>query len=987
MSYVKENDYIFDDDSSGLSTACEMARDAMVAAGAPVSKSQWVLTSILAEWPVLYVEGGRRKELAALVNRLVKSSLILVVLVLLTTLSGVESAAVPTEGPAHRGYPYSTVEQLISFTTPGLKSSAMDETTHNSGEGMPSTDSPRFRPAETDEDVNDNKIGHKYGGMYGRVPPGMPRGAGNLHIAETVKEAAEAVAAIAKDETEKVIGSVTHVTDAVQQAYDAVESYAHEFTQVIEHPVNSLLKTRTGTVVLILIILAVVVVFIRVTGPAIRMSFNFVCIISRFTYSSIRFVMSPIYSIIRQSACCMNCCALYPLVKVRNWRKAKQIEERDRKRIKIYNAGEMEEMIQVLKRTHSKLRTDEHGVYLDAGENHRVYLDPNTQAEDLLTLRMLPNPARESGSGVTIKETILTGSKLYKVDKIPDFQGQFDVDGTIVGHFARIKYNDKDCLITAFHVLDYNRSALISLRKGDKLVRLDSVRTRIICASRTEELDFLIMELPSFVFSTLGLKTGTWTPRVQAREPISIYQFYEGKPCVSSASIRLSDVKPWHVNYSASTLPGTSGAPILDTRNNIIGVHVEHDVQAKCNVGVIPPVFRNSRKESPTNEDILQGMMELAAYELPEDDETEEERTEREEREEREELYRVLFSRDIEDLKQKGQQMSWGEQMDYIEEHISSRMKDEYAVMWTKAGKSGRHVNQMVKRGVIRKESPWTCSKCNCIHIKRAYNCTNCGFALVKLTKQRLEARKQGATTATSILRDKVPEEVVQKIIGSVDQHNLAGEIARQVCQMISTWPSEVPKLPEYATVLMDKHDAQKLATAPSAPSWLPSYPIGVREGNLTVQQTVHDPTHEEPGSVCLKTIFKPIAKIQTIKKNKETQEVPQTNEEVDKIAPLSKSARRRLRVRERAAVSASQVPLNSKSPVKTGVPTTNGAQKKNSPERVSKSGTPSAPSKEGNKGKSQKNGEHSVLSTAGTKSTPGPQEAQKQKRPVLSSK
>lgn len=875
------------------------------------------------------VGGSRCKGLIAVAQFAV------MLLLALATLPNTDAAIASTL--AHRGHLFPSVDGSLILDAPVLKSSAEIGFQRNSGEEMPHSRNRRegFGPWEANE-LWDEK--------------------GKSHIAEMAKV---------------VYAEVMREEKKIEVLVEQVENYFEQAREAVEHPIAALMKSKVGVIILVSASLFLVILIIRLIGPVIRMTFDFICIISKLIERILSFLCFPLTYIIKTSACCMLCCAKTPCVRVRNWFIANKIAKEDKLRMKTGKDYELEEMIQVLKRTYSKIKTDEFGVYLDAGDNHRVYLESPTQTEDLMTLRMLPNPERERGMWTaTVKETILTGSKLYKTEKVPDFQGQFDVDGVTIGHFSRIKYMGKDCLLTAFHVLDYNRSAIINLKKGLTTVRLDSVRTRILCASKTEELDFLIMELPSFVFSTLSLKIGTWTPRVQAREPISIFQFFEGKPCVSSASIRLSEVKPWHINYSASTLPGTSGAPILDSRNNIIGVHVEHDAMERCNVGVIPPVFRNSRKESPTNEDILQGMAPLVQYEEPEDDETEEQKEERYERENAEDYYRILFARDVEDLKLKGETLSWGEQMDYIEDHASAHVRI-YDIQYTSSGGEGRHVNRTVKRGVIRKESPWTCSKCNCIHVDRAYNCTNCGFALIKLTKQKLAERVRASQEAATCLRRKVPEEIVQKIMTPVINHDYVGEIAMRVCEMLKRTPGIYPQLPVDTTLLMDKHDAQRLSTKTLAPSYT-EFPVTVNGNHLVVGTMEHDPVEEfREGSICFKQVLTPIAKIKTVKKNKETSTAD----------GLTRSAKRRMRK------ETSAVPLNSQTPVQTGGPITNGAKRPLSQTKVSELASHGAPSKEGKELKNQASGKTSARHIPATQNMPGPNVAPRLRRSVSVSK
>lgn len=734
---------------------------------------------------------------------------------------------------------------------------------------------------------------------------------------------------------------------------------------LLQHPLVALTKSWIGITVLVLASLAVVGLIIFVAGPILKLLWRGCVIIVSAAMSGLWRLIVGIAGILAKGGCCVAFCSRWPFYRVRNYFIARRLVKQDKMRMKVYNAGEAEEMIQIVTRTYSDIKTDELGPYMEAAPNHRVYFNTKTRNEDLMTMNMLTTPARDSGVVNTIhKEAILATSKLYKTAKLPDFQGQFDVDGTTIGHFSRIKYDNKDCLITAYHVLDYNKAAIVRLKKGDKLVQMDTIRTRIVCASKTEELDFIIMELPASVFSTLSMKVGTWTSRVQAREPISIHQLYDGKSCVSSASIRVSETKPWHINYGASTTSGTSGAPVLDSRNRIVGIHVESDTLLKCNTGVIPPVFRNAKKESPTNEDIAQGQPEL--YEEPESDE---ERNFREQDEYLEEQYRVYYAMELDkSMRVYETEMSWAEQMERIEDKVSEQMdgkRQAYKTMrLSNTGAYGKHVNRTVKRGVLRKESPWTCSKCFTIHEKRGYTCTSCGFALVKLTKERVSDIEKGKAAALQELRKKMPQEMAEKVVAPMDEEAMIARVALVVADMLEKRLTNriYPTLPEEATVRIDHAFAQKLRTEPSAPEWEGGQLL-VRGDKLVTQRYVFDQVKSDrEGCVVLKSDPIPIASVET---------------------KPSRSALRRARKKETQTVSAEgQVPecLNSKSPVGAGEPTTSGQKSESSQREASKSDVLVAPSLEVHQRKSQESGSSSVKNTPSTARMHGPQEPLKLK-------
>nr|WRQ64779.1 polyprotein [Sobelivirales sp.] len=950
----------------------------------------------------------------------------------------------------------------------------------------PSTQlSPPFVPVYTEQEYEETTpepdvttiVKPMIGGWLKR-PPGIPSNEWKKGAIEELRSVETVIAKTIENKTAEIVRTINETQKAVLKAYSTVGEFFQELIDVVAHPIDHLLKTKTGTMVLIFLVLAILFALVRFVGPSVRMLYGFICIISRWLRRAVGFLISPFYFLIHRSACCMRLCAITPLVIIRNKITSYRMGISDRKRMKVFNPEELQEMVSPIKRTYAAgVEVDEHGAYLDAGNNHRIYLNLKTIANDLTTLSCLaPPPNRESGAEANPKETIIASSKLYKQDKIPDFQGTFQVDGMVVGHFSRIMFQGKDCILTAYHVLDYNKDSLLSLVKGQTAIQFETVKTNIVCFSKSEELDFIIIEIPSYVFSTLKMKVGTWTPRVHSREVVTIHQYFQGKPCFSCATVSPSNIKPWHISYHASTTTGTSGAPLVDSRNRIIGIHIEHDQQGKCNVGVVPPVFRNTKKESATNEDMFNH---LDYWEEPSDSdeeeqeghpdyrrkETPEERAAREKREAMEEGFRVHYM-EIAD-----HTLPWSVQLDWVEENVkreSARGSDrkQFKTYVTGSGAQGNNVGEEIKHGrrmrgqaytsnlahedsvyydpnkdtiiCTRKESPWTCSVCHCIHTKKGYTCTNCGFALIPLTEKRLAERRKGTIEATNIIRNKVPEEIVEKIILPVKEHDLAGEVALKVCEMLKTTPNIYPTLPGNSTpvIKMDKNDAQRLATAPDAPMFSITetgndskvYPVQVRNGNLTVLTGKFNPDGWDPMEI--KPVHNLLAKIDPIKKsNKETVQFseetsvvpkeivrPTTSKKAEAVSPhdmakmiseqvlkvlndreakptKSASRRQREKARKETIQSEEQTPspavhLNSKAPATAGDLITIGTNKRSrSRTRARKLAPRSASSKAVSNKKSPINGKPSANLIPATKRMPGPTGAQQQKRSVSSSK
>jgi hypothetical protein len=749
---------------------------------------------------------------------------------------------------------------------------------------------------------------------------------------------------------DKLIEVIKDEGQMIERVLNKTIGIAEEVVEVFEHPIAELRKSYVGLSILGLALLCLVGLAIRFSAPVFKIVWGGVCLF--FDY----FIL-PFFRLIVNSTCCMYFCASRPFVALRNRRHRKQMEKESLERMKIYKPSEE---VLMLKKTTSAVYTDETGVYLLADDNHRVYLQPERLTEDLLMMKTLGGANRDKGTTIeTVKESMLAVSKLYKIDKLPDFQGVFEVDGNLIGHFSRIKFSGMDCLLTAYHVLDYNRTALITLRKGDKCIRFDSVKANVVAASHTDHLDFIILAVPSCVFSTLGMKVGTWTSRVQPREPVQIHQLYEGKPCVSSAAVKISAAKSWHINYAASTNIGTSGAPVVDSKNRIIGVHLEYDAAGKMNVGVIPPVFRMNKKESPTNEDIAQGQPELELYNIYEEPESDEEYDEEFEEMKAYEIY-LTKHRDMLEVYETG--TSWAEYMDDEDERVAKKMRDKYAEKYeiyrTKSGIEGSHVGAQIKRGHMRKletparkESPWTCSQCACVQNK-GYCCVNCGFALVPLTKKILRKQEKGAEEAKNFLNTRLPVEMTEKIMTEVNEDAVIKKIALQVVRLLndSRRPSadvrravesgKYPQLPTKKAVPMEKKLVQEMRTLPTN-TLTPAFNLS-KDGRLksaclkidgdtlnTVAHTLLDGHDYLRDGLIL--VRNPVVKIDP-KKETSVADVATELEEKVESTKLTKSAKRRLRDKRKQEIvtikAETTVPLNSKAPAMSGAPTTSGMMK-----------------------------------------------------------
>jgi len=487
---------------------------------------------------------------------------------------------------------------------------------------------------------------------------------------------------------------------------------------------------------------------------------------------------------IRDLTCTAAICGMSPFVRFRNWnidRKKRIHKERldflERENmIMMTNAEEIPEYTESV----SHIRMDEKGPYM-LYDNHKVYFAKGT---DVATFVNLSGIARDRYPAIGKKESIIAKSKFYKAEKFPGFQGTFEIGGQVIGHFSRIKYDGRSCLITAYHVLKNNMGASISMCGKTKKIEFALVKTSVISWSPTSMFDFIVLEVADFVFSLLELSIGSISPGVSVGTPISIYQYAHNNkdmPCFTTGVVCRSQ-KPWHIQYGASTIV-SSGAAVLDQKGRIVAIHVEEGASGITNVGIIPPIFR-SRKESVVNNDVMAqqrdfvvaGEEELDYNELRGFEDLDFDTGEFSDITIGKYVYYENTDPDAAigtNFKDGDRRKNWFEEVDEALADSDAREEKQLRVLRLQAAAmvAPGHINRQIKGGRFRKESPWTCSKCFTLHLKRGFTCVKCGYALVKIsnakipsdypTPQKMEAIKE--------VLEPIPVEV-QEIITKIVQ-------------------------------------------------------------------------------------------------------------------------------------------------------------------------------------------------------------------------
>jgi len=217
-----------------------------------------------------------------------------------------------------------------------------------------------------------------------------------------------------------------------------------------------------------------------------------------------------------------------------------------------------------VERVVSPIGYDENGPYVSY-KNLRIYTQRPTELQEIAPLASAPIYP------VLNKETALSVSTFYD-SVLPSFVGLITVGENAVGMFSRINYNGIDCFMTAFHVMASHKLAIMKLSKDDLSYEVDGLWP-VLAYSSENDLDYIIIEVPSKVFSKLKMKVGKFASNIPMKASISAFGVDGDVVKRTSGFMDIAPQGKFRIRYGASTLPSWSGTPILGRNNVIMGIH------------------------------------------------------------------------------------------------------------------------------------------------------------------------------------------------------------------------------------------------------------------------------------------------------------------------------------------------------------------------------------------------------------------------------
>lgn len=140
----------------------------------------------------------------------------------------------------------------------------------------------------------------------------------------------------------------------------------------------------------------------------------------------------------------------------------------------------------------------------------------------------------------------------------------------VVGMGSRVKYHGKSYLLTANHVWNGNSPQMYVCKRG-KRVEID-LDAKIAFGCFNERVDFVMVEIPDAVWTSLGVKAALLIP-MEKRSTVTIYGCDGASTSLLCASSRADKgVLSHDIEHGCTTTSGWSGSPLY-SKGCVVGIH------------------------------------------------------------------------------------------------------------------------------------------------------------------------------------------------------------------------------------------------------------------------------------------------------------------------------------------------------------------------------------------------------------------------------
>lgn len=244
------------------------------------------------------------------------------------------------------------------------------------------------------------------------------------------------------------------------------------------------------------------------------------------------------------------------------------------------------------------LRTDARGPYVEVTLPSGQVILTRVSVSDASLLGAFARPSRSGGSSPRGKEALVARSAFHPAVSVSGLVRFIDQYNNTMGMGSRVKISGKTYLLTATHVVrNLDDSCRLVCLDNDRSVPMDR-SWKLSASSPSTSFDIMLIEIPDYVWASLGVKALSVRPLVAASAVFVTGVSPAGEVLTSSGTANpLAHFG--YASHTASTFPGFSGTPLI-SKNCVMGVHTGASRDRMDNLATAIDILIDS-KESPVS--------------------------------------------------------------------------------------------------------------------------------------------------------------------------------------------------------------------------------------------------------------------------------------------------------------------------------------------------------------------------------------------------